>query len=247
MVKQGILDHPKVDYSMAMHVWNDKPVGWYALTPGPMMAGAEIFSVKITGKGGHGAAPHQSVDPVVAVAQIITALQTISSRNINPLESAVVSVCKVDAGSAFNIIPQEVSFSGTIRTFKPEVFETVRERFEKIITGIAESMGCDADIQIERVTFPVRNDPNMVALMTEVVKDIDPDSIIDAAHQTMGSEDFSFMMQDIPGCFVMVGSANHEKGLDYGHHHPKFDIDESCLPYAVALMAQGAVEILSQG
>jgi len=84
-------------------------------------------------------------------------------------------------------------------------------------------------------------------LMTEVVKEIDPDGIIDSAHKTMGSEDFSFMMQDIPGCFVMVGSANHEKGLDYGHHHPKFDIDEACLPYAVALMAQGAVEILKQG
>jgi amidohydrolase len=247
MVDQGILDKPKVDYSMAMHVWNDKPVGWYALNPGPMMAGAEIFSVKVTGKGGHGAAPHQSVDPIVAVAQIITALQTINSRNINPLESAVVSVCTVNSGSAFNIIPQEVDFTGTIRTFKPEVYQTVEKRFYEIVEGMAESMGCEAEIQIERMTFPVRNDPELLALMTEVVKEIDPDGIIDSAHKTMGSEDFSFMMQDIPGCFVMVGSANHEKGLDYGHHHPKFDIDEACLPYAVALMAQGAVEILKQG
>jgi len=246
MVQEGILENPKPDYSMAMHVWNDKPVGWYALTPGPTMAGAEIFSVKVTGRGGHGAAPHQSVDPIVAVAQIITALQTITSRNMNPLESAVVSVCKVDAGSAFNIIPQEAVFSGTIRTFKPEVYETVEKRFYEIVDGIAETMGCEADIHIERVTFPVRNDPDLVALMMDVVREVDPDAIIDSAHQTMGSEDFSFMMQDIPGCFVMVGSANHERGLDYGHHHPKFDFDEACLPYAVALMAQGAMKTLTQ-
>lgn len=246
MVEEGILEDPKPDYALAMHVWNDKRVGWYAFNPGALMAGAEIFSVKITGKGGHGAAPHQSLDPVVATAQIITALQTITSRNINPLESAVVSVCKVEAGSAFNIIPQEATFSGTIRTFKPEVFETVKERFTGIIHTIAEAMGCDADIQIERVTFPVRNDPELVGLMTEVVQELDPDAIIDSTHQTMGSEDFSFMMQDIPGCFVMVGSANHEKGLDYAHHHPKFDIDETCLPYAVAMMAKGAMGILSK-
>jgi len=246
MVREGILEDPKPDYSMAMHVWNDKHVGWYALNPGPMMAGAEIFSVRITGKGGHGASPHQSVDPIVAVAQMITALQTITSRNVNPLESAVVSVCKVEAGSAFNIIPQEANLSGTIRTFKPEVYETVETRFREIIAGVAGSMGCEAEISLERITFPVQNDPAIVALMTEVVKEIDPDGIIDSTHQTMGSEDFSFMMQDIPGCFVMVGSANHEKGLDYGHHHPKFDIDEACLPYAVALMAQGAMEILAR-
>jgi amidohydrolase len=246
MVREGILEDPKPDYSMAMHVWNDKSVGWYALNPGPMMAGAEIFSVRITGKGGHGASPHQSVDPIVAVAQMITALQTITSRNVNPLESAVVSVCKVEAGSAFNIIPQEANLSGTIRTFKPEVYETVETRFREIIAGVAGSMGCEAEISLERITFPVQNDPALVALMTEVVKEIDPDGIIDSTHQTMGSEDFSFMMQDIPGCFVMVGSANHEKGLDYGHHHPKFDIDEACLPYAVALMAQGAMEILAR-
>jgi len=244
MVEAGILENPKPDYALAMHVWNDKPVGWYALNPGPMMAGAEIFSVKITGKGGHGAAPHQSLDPIVAAAQTITALQTIASRNINPLESAVISVCKVDAGSAFNIIPQEANLSGTIRTFKPEVFEIVKERFCEIVHTIAESMGCEAEIHMERVTFPVSNDPKLTALMTDVVRDIDPDAIIDSGHQTMGSEDFSFMVQDTPGCFVMVGSANHEKGLDYAHHHPKFNIDESCLPYAVAMMAKGAMEII---
>ena len=244
MVKAGVLEDPRPDYSMAMHVWNEKPVGWYALTPGPIMAGAQIFTVKVTGKGGHGAAPHQSVDPVVAAAQIITGLQTITSRNIHPLDSAVVSVCTIQAGTAFNIIPQEATLSGTIRTFKPEVFETVKARFEMIVNHIAEAMGCQAEITMEQVTLPVTNDPDLVALMGDVVRKLDPNAIIDQSHQTMGSEDFSFMMDELPGCFVSVGSANPEKGLDYGHHHPKFDIDETCLPQAVSIIAEGALQIL---
>jgi amidohydrolase len=246
MVEAGVLEDPKPDYAMGMHVWNEKPVGWYALNPGPMMAGAEFFSVKITGKGGHGAAPHKSVDPVVAAAQIITALQTIAARNINPLDSAVISVCTVDAGTAFNIIPQEAVFSGTIRTFKPEVFEIVKGRFEEIINRIAAAMGCQAEVSMERVTLPVTNDPDLVALMADVVKEVDPDAEIDSTLQTMGSEDFSFMMDELPGCFVMVGSANPAKGLNYGHHHPKFDIDEACLPQAVAIIAQGAMAVLKR-
>lgn len=246
MVEAGVLEDPKPDYSMGMHVWNDKPVGWYALKPGPIMAGAEIFTVKITGKGGHGASPHQTIDPVVTVAQIITALQTITSRNVAPLESAVVSVCKVEAGTAFNIIPQEVSFYGTIRTFKTSVYEEVKERFITIVENISTAMGCEAQVEIQRVTYPVSNDPDLAALMKAVIEEVDTHAVVDKTHQTMGAEDFSFMMRDIPGCFVMVGSANPEKGLDYPHHHPKFNIDETCLPYAVALIAKGAIEILEK-
>ena len=246
MVKEGVLENPKPDYSMGMHVWNEKPVGWYALTPGPSMAGAQVFTIKLTGKGGHGAAPHNTIDPVVAMAQIVTALQTISSRNINPLDSAVVSVCEVSAGTAFNIIPQEAILKGTIRSFKPEVTEEVIKRFYDIVNNVAAAMGCIADITMEQVTFPVINHPELVNLMTGVVRGLDPTAKIDHQHQTMGSEDFSFMMHDIPGCFIMIGSANPEKGLVFGHHHPKFNIDEACLPYAVAIIAQGAIEILTQ-
>ena len=246
MVEAGVLENPKPDYSMGVHVWNDMPVGWYGLTDGPAMAGAEIFDVKITGKGAHAASPHQGIDPVVASAQIITALQTITSRNVPPLESAVVSVCQVHTGTAFNIVPQESVLSGTIRTFKPTVFSKVKERFEKIVNDIAHAFDCESEIKIQRVTYPVINDQDLVELMTDVVKDVDSKGRVDHNLQTMGSEDFSFMMHNIPGCFLMVGSSNPEKGLNYGHHHPKFNIDESCLPYAVAILAQGAVEILQK-
>ena len=246
MVAEGVLENPKPDYSMGMHVWNEKPVGWYALTPGPSMAGSQVFTIKLTGKGGHGAAPHNAVDPVVALAQIITALQTISARNVHPLDSAVVSVCEVKSGTAFNIIPQEAILKGTMRSFKPEVSDLVIKRFNEIVMNIAAAMGCEAEIELEQVTFPVINHPALVNMMTRVVREVDPDAKIDHHHQTMGSEDFSFMMQDIPGCFVMIGSANPEKGLIYGHHHPKFNIDEACLPMAVAIIAEGAIQILTE-
>lgn len=244
MVAEGVLENPHADFSIAMHVWNQKPLGWYGLNPGPTMAGAEIFFVTVTGKGGHGASPHNSIDPVVATAQIVNTLQTIVARNVNPLDSAVVTVGKIAAGTAFNIIPQNAYFEGTIRTFKPEVTEMVNQRFTEIVENTAKAMGCDADSEIIKVTYPVINDPALTALISDVVTDLDPRSRIDSSFQTMGSEDFSFMMQGIPSCFIMVGSGNVEKGLIYDHHHPKFNFDEDCLPNAVGILAQSAIRIL---
>ncbi len=246
MDAEGVLENPKPDYALAMHVWNEKPVGWFGLADGPVMAGSEIFKVTITGKGGHGAAPHHTADPIAASAQIITALQTVVSRNVNPLKSAVLSVCVVDAGTAFNIIPQRAVLSGTIRTFDPAVREKVNARFADIVNGIAAAMGCSAEIEITEVTFPVVNDPVVAHTVADVVSKILPDATVDTQYQTMGSEDFSFMMQDIPGCFMFVGSANAEKGLNFGHHHPRFNIDEACLPPAAAIIAQSAISILEK-
>jgi amidohydrolase len=246
MVADGVLENPKPDYAVAMHVWNQKPLGWYGLKSGPIMAGAEIFTIKITGKGGHGASPHNTVDPIVATAQIIIALQTVVSRNINPLESAVVTVGSVEAGTAFNIIPQSATIKGTIRTFTPEVLDRVKNRLTSIVRNTAEAMGCKAEIDIEKVTFPVTNDPGVTHAMDIAVETIEPDAEIDMSFLTMGSEDFSFMMQGVPGCFMMVGSANPEHGLTYDHHHPKFNFDEACLPYAVAILCQAAFELLNR-
>jgi amidohydrolase len=247
MVAEGVMENPKPDFSLAMHVWNQNPLGWYGLNPGPTMAGAEIFFVKIKGVGGHGAAPHNTVDPLVAAAHIITALQTITSRNVNPLDSAVVTVGKLTAGSAFNIIPQEAYLEGTVRTFKPEVTEMVNQRLTEIIEHTARAMGCEAEIELIKVTYPVINHPQLTALISDVVRDVDPGAQVDPSFQTMGSEDFSFMMQELPACFMMVGSANVKKGLKYDHHHPKFNFDEECLPKAVGILAESAIRILKQG
>jgi len=162
------------------------------------------------------------------------------------LDSAVVTVGALHSGTVFNVIPQSAVFEGTIRTFKASVFGTVEKRFREIVENVGQAMGCDTEIEIVRATYPVDNDPMLADLMADVVRKIQVDADVNRAYQTMGSEDFSYMTQDLPGCYMLVGSANAEKGLNYGHHHPRFNIDETCLPYAVAVMAQGAVETLKK-
>ena len=246
MVKEGVLENPRPDYSLGMHVWNDNPIGQVFVTNGPAMAGAEMFSVKITGKGAHGAAPHLGYDPIVAASQIITALQSIASRNVDPLEAAVISVTSIQGGTAFNIIPPNVELKGTVRTFQPEVRDTVHRRMNEIITGIAKSMECEAEIEIIDVTPAVINDEKLSALARENLRTVLPDAEIIDGLRTMGSEDMAYMMDDIPGCYMFVGSKNEEKNLVFGHHHPKFDFDERALVTGIALVSSTALKILEK-
>jgi amidohydrolase len=245
MVEEGLLENPKTDLALAIHLWNENEVGWFGITPGPIMAAAETFRVIISGKGGHGASPHQTIDPIHAAAQIVTALQSVVSRNVPPLESAVVSVGCIQGGSAFNIIPTKVEILGTIRTFKPKVQELVTQRFREITKGIADSMGCRVEIELLSVTPAVTNDPKLVQIIQNAAGRLFPKGTIDDNAVTMGSEDFAFMMEDIPGCFVFVGSSNPDEGLDEKHHHPRFDIDETALINASALLSQTVTDILS--
>jgi amidohydrolase len=245
MVDEGILENPQVDYAIACHVWNDKPLNWFGVTPGPVMAGAERFAIKITGKGGHGAAPHQTIDPVYASAQVVTALQSIVSRNVHPLESAVVTVGSVNGGSAFNIIPPEVELHGTIRTFKKDVRERVLKRFHEVVTGVAESLECRAEIEMIPLTPAVNNDPELAKIVQETTKQLFPDATLGLNDITMGSEDMAFIMDKVPGFFIFVGSADSQRGLDAAHHHPKFDFDEEAMTKAAALMATATAKILS--
>lgn len=244
MVADGVLENPRPDLSLSLHLWNDKPLGWIGVTPGPAMSASDRFIVKIVGRGGHGAAPYLANDPIVAGAQVITALQTIVSRNVNSLESAVVTVTSMSGGEAFNVIPEAVELKGTIRTYTPEIRKLILERFERITNGVAEALSCQAEMKFERVTPTVTNDPEMAKRVQKVAERVFPDSKIDDQERTMGSEDMAYMMEDIPGCYFFVGSANREKGLDAAHHHPKFDFDERALPRAAALMASAVVEFL---
>jgi amidohydrolase len=245
MVDEGVLHNPRPDYSLGMHVWNDRPVGEVAATPGPMMAGAEMFTINLTGKGAHGASPHLGHDPIMAAAQIVTAVQSIVSRNVPPLETAVVSITAINGGTAFNVIPPAVEMKGTVRTFKPEVRETVHRRLKEIVNGVAEAMECSAEIIIEDVTPPVVNNPTLSEAINAVRENVLPGTVDISGLRTMGSEDMAFMMDDIPGCYIFVGSMNAEKNLVYGHHHPKFDFDEQALINGVALVSASAVSILN--
>lgn len=245
MIQEGVLDNPKVDVTLALHVWNEKPVGWIGIANGPAMAGAEIFKVTVVGKGGHGASPHLAVDPIAAASQIVLALQTIVSRNVAPLKSAVVSICTFHGGEAFNVIPQQVELTGTIRTFDPDVREKVLLRFEETVTGIARAMGCTANIVMERLTPATVNLPDTASRLQKVAHSILPQAEIDPANYiTMGSEDFAFILEQVPGCFFFIGSANSSRSLDAAHHNPRFDFDESILPQAAALMSASVADFL---
>lgn len=208
------------------------------------MAAADVFTVKITGSGGHGAMPQDAIDPLAASAQLITALQTIVSRNVSPLDAAVVSVTMLKAGEAFNIIPPMAVMKGTIRTFQPGVREVVLRRFQRITAGVAEGMGCKAEIEVEPVALPVINDEAVTTVVRSVAQRVAPDAAIESDFRIMGSEDMAYLMEEIPGCFFFIGSANEEKGLNAPHHHPRFDIDEAVLPRAAGVIAAAAAEFL---
>ena len=244
MVEEGVLLDPVPDYTLAMHLWNDQPVGWIGITPGPAMAGSERLEIEITGRGGHGASPHQAVDPVLAAAQVICALQSVVSRNLDPCQAAVVSVTQVRAGDAFNVIPSKALLKGTIRTFGGEVRDLVLQRVKEIAGGVAQAMGCEAQVKVERLTPPVVNNRALATKLQSLVKRVYPEATVDSEEVTMGSEDMAFMMEDIPGCYMFGGSSNPANGLDASHHNPHFDFDEVVLPRAAALMAVAAWMLL---
>jgi amidohydrolase len=246
MMRDGVLDSPEVDKSLSLHLWNEKPLGWLGIAGGPVMAGAEIFTVRITGKGGHGAIPQQTIDPVVAAAQIVSALQTIVSRNVAPLETAVVSVTTLQAGTAFNVIPQTAELTGTIRSFDQGVRQKVVQRFEQIARGVGEALSCQVEVDVKRMTPALINDEAIASTVQVAARRVLTESDLDTSgFLTMGAEDMAFMQEKVPGCYFFVGSNDKTRHLDYGHHHPKFDFNEEALIRASALMASAAMDVLN--
>lgn len=242
MVADGALENPRPEVSLGLHLWNAMPIGKVGAAEGPVMAGASIFDITITGVGGHAAAPHTTADPVVCAAQLIGALQTINSRNLDPFDSAVVSVTKMQASEAYNIIPEQVHIAGTFRTFRLEVRDLVERRIHEISEQLCAAMGCRVHVETSHGTLPVSND-------SAVAKRLHPHfaSVVGAENllldeRTMGSEDVGSFMVDIPGLYFFVGSANEERGLNYAHHHPRFDFDEAVLPVAMELMSLALAE-----
>jgi amidohydrolase len=248
MVQAGALDDygPRPDVAFGLHLWNQSRLGQACITPGPIMAAADRWTVAITGRGGHGAMPHQTRDPVVAAGQLITALQTIVSRNVDPQRTAVVTVGTVKAGTAFNIIPGQVELTGTIRTFEAEVRETVIQRMHSLCEGIAAAMGVEIALQIDVLTPALVNDPAATALMRQAGAAVLGEENVDTDYRTMGSEDMAYFLREVPGSFMFLGSANAERGLDYPHHNPQFDFDEAVLPLGVAILAQVATDFLNR-
>ena len=237
MVKAGVLENPRPDVSLGMHLWNRLPVGTVGAADGPVMAASERVLIKLTGQGGHGAMPDLVRDPIVAAAHIVTALQTVAARNLSPLEAGVVSITAVIAGEAFNVIPDRAELRGTLRSFRPDVRQLLMQRVRQVAVGVAQALGCAAEVTFEGVTPPVVNDPGVAAQVRALAAGLVGAENVRTDEVTMGAEDMAFLMTTIPGCYFFVGAANAERGLNYAHHHPRFDFDESVLAPAAALMA----------
>jgi len=245
MIADGVLRDPKPDVALSMHVWNEKPVGWIGIVPGPVMAAADKFTVRIIGKGGHGAVPNLCNDPILAASQVVNLLQGIVSRNVSPLKSAVVTVTAIHGGDAFNVIPSDVIMKGTLRSFEPEIRDLVHKRFRQIIEDTAHAFDCKAEIEIQSITPALINHPDITLHVQKVAESLFKKDELDYKTPTLGSEDMAFVFQQVPGCYIFIGSANKEMNLDASHHSAKFNFDETILPKAVGLMATAAMELLN--
>jgi amidohydrolase len=246
MIEDGALAAPRPDAAFGVHVWQDLDLGQIGITPGPFMAAVDEFEVTITGKGAHAAMPHQGRDPVVAIAHAIAALQTIASRSTDPFHPVVVSVTQVRAGSAFNIIPETAWMNGTVRTFDDGVWAALPEQFERIVRGVAEGLGCRAEVRYVRHNRTTVNDPAMAALARAAAAEIvGRENVVDDV-RTMGGEDFSWFLHEVPGCFIAVGSRNASRGLVHLHHHPRFDVDEACLEIGAEVLWRTARRFLER-
>lgn len=248
MIAAGVLRNPDVDAIIGLHLWNNLPLGTVGVRSGALMAAVELFNCKIFGKGGHGAIPHQTVDSVVVAAQIVTALQTIVARNVNPLDSAVVTVGALHAGTAPNVIADTAEMKGTVRYFNPAFKGFFKQRIEEIIAGICQSFGAKYELEYVELYPPVINDSRIAQLVHSVAEEVieTPIGIVPEC-QTMGGEDMSFFLQEVPGCYFFLGSANPAKDLAYPHHHPRFDFDETALAMGVEIFVRSVEKYFNSG
>jgi amidohydrolase len=239
MVEAGVLSNPDVDAIIGLHLWNNLPLGSLGVRSGPLMAAVELFDCTIQGKGGHGAMPHQTIDAIVVGAQVVTALQTIIARNVDPLKAGVVTVGSFHAGHARNVIANTAQFKGTVRYFDPSLEGFFEQRIEQIISGVCQSHGATYDLDYRRVYPAVVNDGAIASLVRSVAETVieTPLGIVPEC-QTMGGEDMAFFLQEVPGCYFFLGSANIERDLAYPHHHPRFDFDETVLSMGVEIFVR---------
>lgn len=244
MISDGVLETPSVDAAFGIHLWNDLPVGTVGIMAGPVMASVDQFEIEIVGRGGHAAAPHQTIDPVLVAAHVITALQSLVSRRRDPFSEAVVSVTEIHAGRAFNVIPDRAQLRGTVRTFGGSFWEDAPRLVEETAHGVAAAFGATAQLHYRRLSAPLINNEALSTLMREVAAGLIGAANVRQGVRTMGGEDMSFFLERVPGCFAFVGSAPRGKGRASPHHSPTFDIDEESLVIGAELVTQTAIRYL---
>lgn len=245
MRDEGALDDPAVERIFGLHVWPQLPIGSFGSRPGVFLAAAGCVEMTIHGRGGHAAMPHLTVDPVVAAAKIVTELQTIVSRELDPLTPGVISITMVHGGEAYNVIPETVTMRGTIRATSMETLQFMQQRVREIATGIAGANLCEADTSFPGIDYPPTvNDTHCWGVARQLARELTSDEQVEELPPTMGGEDFAFYTEQVPGCFVALGVRNEALGAIYSVHHPKFKVDEDALPLGVALHVAFAMKSL---
>lgn len=240
LIEEGVLDG--VEAIWGLHVWSPLPAGTIGYRSGPIMASSDIWEAEIKGKGGHSSRPHEAKDPTIAAANIIMSVQTIISRELDPLETAVLSIGRLESGSAPNIIPDKAFIQGSIRTTNSKVRDELPEKIERIAKGIGSALRCEVKTNYIHV-YPVTiNDPNMIETLKEVASVMFGDKSLVEVPIAMGSEDFSFYQQKVPGVIFFLGIADPGKGTDAEHHNPMFKTNDEVLKKGVALLAALAME-----
>jgi len=246
MIEEGVLEDPHVDGVFGLHMAQENALGTIKVAGGPVMASPDSFRVTVQGKGGHGAYPHTTVDPVVIGAQIVVALQTLVSREIDPLDNAVISTTFFNSGDAFNVIPDIAKLGGTVRTFKPETRDYLEKRIPELVKAVGEALGATIEVSFERGYPATVNDPaEAERVRAAAAKVVGEENVIEMT-PVMGGEDFSYFLEQRPGAYFFVGSRNEEKGLIWGHHHPKFDIDEESLAIGIEATVETVFSYLGE-
>lgn len=244
MIEQGVLEDPHVDAVFGQHVSSGDPTGEIQVSGGPIAAAADSFKITVQGKGGHGASPHQAVDPIIIATNIIQTLQTIVSRSVDPMKSTVVSVCNIHSGFADNVIPDTCEIGGTVRTFDPDLRDSAQAKLTKIAETVAEAMGGSAAVDYHRGYPATINDHAMAELVRQAAAEAVGEDLSKPLDPGMGAEDFSYFLENRPGAFWMVGCRNEDKGMTWPHHHPRFDVDEESMSYGIKTMVNVVLNYL---
>ena len=241
MIEEGALEG--VEAIFGLHLWQSLPTGHIGIVKGPMMAQSDNFRIMVRGKGGHGSMPQMTVDPILVASNLVVNLQTIVSRNVDPLKPAVLSFGTIHGGTIYNIIPEEIRLTGTVRTFDPSLQALIQKRLREITEGTAKTFGASAELEYEVGYPPLVNDPDSVDFVLKVARKTLGKKSIVAFNPVMGGEDFAYYLQKVPGAFLFFGAGD---GTQFPHHHPGFDIDEKALPRATLLMTTLALEYLEE-
>ncbi len=240
MIQDGILEDPHVDAVYGLHLWSRLRSGVVATRPGPVMAASDSIDVTVHGRGGHGAAPHETIDPVIVASNFVTSVQHVVSRSVDPLQPAVISIGSIHGGTTHNVIPDDVRMLGTVRTFDAGVRERMPVKIEQVLRGCCDAAGAHYDFEYEW-RYPVTiNEPSQTRFVRDVAARVVGEGNATELAPVMGAEDFSFMLEARPGCFFFVGA--QRPGSDVNHHSPRFVIDEGALEIGVKMMAALAQE-----